>query len=105
MPVKPRSRCRNCKQLHTGTGMCNRCRLADRRARRPDMRTDENRRAQVVAAWRADQGDVCPGWQCPPHPAADLTADHIQSVAAGGREDGELTVLCVPCNSRKRDSQ
>jgi 5-methylcytosine-specific restriction endonuclease McrA len=31
----------------------------------------------------------------------DLTADHVVPVAAGGPEDGPLTVLCRGCNSAK----
>ncbi|GII88263.1 hypothetical protein Ssi03_62530 [Sphaerisporangium siamense] len=59
------------------------------------------RRAATVRAWRARYGNWCPGYGVPAHPARDLTADHITAVAAGGREDGPLTVLCVSCNARK----
>lgn len=72
------------------------------RERRPDYTSQERtRRAEAVAAWRAMHGDVCPGWQRPPHPASDLTADHPIEVAAGGSEGQDLMVLCRSCNSSK----
>lgn len=36
------------------------------------------------------------------HASADLTADHLMPVGAGGDEAGPLTVLCRSCNGRKR---
>ncbi|PSR63987.1 hypothetical protein C8259_09045 [Nocardia nova] len=63
---------------------------------------EQQRRAAAVRAHRARRGDWCPGWRRPPHPSADLTADHITPVASG-RPDGPLQVLCRSCNSRKRD--
>ncbi len=74
---------------------------AAKRARRPYPQAERTRRAAVVSAWRATIGDWCPGWQVAPHHATDLTADHPIAVAAGGREDAPLTVLCRSCNSRK----
>jgi hypothetical protein len=49
-------------------------------------------------------GDWCPG--VPElgrgaHPAANLTADHVLEVAAGGLESGPLVVRCGPCNSAR----
>jgi 5-methylcytosine-specific restriction protein A len=64
---------------------------------------ETQRRAETVAAWRAVHGDRCPGWRRPPHAASDLTADHVDAVGAGGREDGPLSVLCRSCNGRKAD--
>lgn len=61
------------------------------------------RRRETVKAWRGDHGDHCPGYDRPPHPSSDLTADHVVPVAAGGSEDGPLGVLCRQCNARKRD--
>lgn len=66
---------------------------------------ERQRRAAVVRAWRRRYGDWCPGWQVDPHPHADLCADHLDPVGAGGAEDGPLSVLCRPCNSRKRDGR
>ena len=65
--------------------------------------SERKRRAAVVAAWRRDVGDVCPGYQRPAHNALDLCADHVTPVAAGGDEHGELQILCRACNSSKRD--
>jgi 5-methylcytosine-specific restriction protein A len=101
MPNKPQSRCGQCQQLHTGTGTCNACRMRDRRARRPELRSDQDRRAQAVQDWRDQYGDVCPGWERDPHEATDLTADHIHAVATGGDETGPLAVLCRTCNAGK----
>jgi hypothetical protein len=47
-------------------------------------------------------GWVCPGWQRDAHPAIDLTADHINPSAAGGRMGGPLRVLCRSCNSARQ---
>jgi 5-methylcytosine-specific restriction protein A len=61
---------------------------------------ERRRMATTVASHRAAHGDWCPGWECPPHPAADLTADHVVPIAHGGL-GGPLTVLCRSCNSRR----
>jgi hypothetical protein len=46
-------------------------------------------------------GDWCPGYQRPAHPAADLTIDHVEPLAAGGApfDIGNTAVLCRSCNS------
>lgn len=88
-------RCDDCTRQHETD------RTKGKRERRPythAMRTD---RAAVVAAWRAEHGDWCPGWGRDPHPTPHLTADHLIPVAAGGDEQGEMSVLCRSCNSRK----
>jgi 5-methylcytosine-specific restriction protein A len=96
--LAPRTRCPPCATP------VERARNQAKQTRRPERSNAERqRRAQAVAAHRATYGDWCPGWQRPPHPAADLTADHIVGViGSGGAEDGPLQVLCRPCNSRKR---
>jgi len=69
-----------------------------RNARRAHYRGQWTTIARLaVAAHRAEYGDWCPGWQCPPHPATDLTADHVEprSLARGVR------VLCRSCNARR----
>lgn len=101
--------CVGCQSRFEGRGLrCADC--AARRQReqpaRPKRRPGYNqaereRRARTVAAHRAVFGDWCPGYQRPAHPSTDLTADHIVSVAAGGSEGGDLTVLCRGCNGRK----
>lgn len=78
--------------------------LTTKRERRPRIASEDRRRADTVRAWRAEHGDWCPGWQRPPHPATDLTADHIVAFAVNGDEAGELTVLCRSCNGRKAAS-
>lgn len=105
MPLRP---CLDCGTL-TRTTRCpahtrrtEYARTLGKRARRPRIpAAEDKRRSQTVAAWRAAHGDWCPGWHRPPHPSADLTADHITPVAAGGSETGPLTVLCRSCNSAK----
>jgi hypothetical protein len=55
-----------------------------------------------VADHRAIVGDWCPGWERhPAHPSADLTADHVKEVGAGGRPDGHLVVRCRSCNAAR----
>lgn len=105
MPLRP---CLGCGRITNGS-RCPTCQLPTRHTpkaphsqRRPDFTwAERQRRAKTVAAWRAENGDICPGYRTPPHPSADLTADHITPVAAGGAEDGPLAVLCRTCNGRK----
>lgn len=89
-------------------GPCQRHARADRRHRArttPTKRTRDwteiNRRRAAVRAHRALYGDWCPGYRTPGHASTDLTADHIDEIATGGRPDGKLAVLCRSCNSRK----
>jgi 5-methylcytosine-specific restriction enzyme A len=100
--------CLDCKRTIRGKTRCRDCQaqLDKRKAqRRPDLHTDQaerRRRAAVVADHRAIVGDWCPGWAGrPAHPSADLTADHVKEVAAGGRVTGRLVVRCRSCNSAK----
>jgi hypothetical protein len=75
-----------------------------KRARRPDLddAAERKRRRQLVADHRARVGDWCPGLdQHPAHPCADLVADHVVEVAAGGLASGRLRVLCRSENSRR----
>jgi 5-methylcytosine-specific restriction protein A len=92
------SRCVDCQRTYDRTT------LRGKRLRRPRVsKAEEHRRVRVVATWRRDYGDVCPGWHRPPHPATDLTADHLLPVGAGGMEAGPLGVLCRVCNGAKQD--
>lgn len=61
---------------------------------------ERKRRAAVIAAWRSAHGDLCPGYKRPPHPANNLTAEHLTPVGDGGDQSGPLSVLCRSCNSR-----
>jgi len=54
------------------------------------------RRKQAVNEWRDQYGNWCP--LCGKR-GVRLTADHVFPVALGGREDGELRVICQTCNS------
>jgi 5-methylcytosine-specific restriction protein A len=105
--------CLGCGVLVTGPASkqgtrCAKCRRQQqrvKRAKRPRIsHTEEQRRAHVVAQWRAAYGDWCPGWQRMAHHTADLTADHVVAVAAGGGEAGPLQVLCRACNGAKQAS-
>jgi 5-methylcytosine-specific restriction protein A len=85
-PGQPR--CTTCEQAHQ----------RERNATRSHYHGDWAKLArEAVAAHRATHGDWCPGWRRPPHPATDLTADHIdpRSLAAG------IRILCRGCNSRR----
>ncbi|MFC3504822.1 HNH endonuclease [Micromonospora krabiensis] len=100
--------CLDCGTLTDGT-RCTTCRrpreramLQAKRQRRPrPTHAEDKRRAAAVAAHRREHGDWCPGWRRDPHEASDLTADHVDAVAAGGAESGDLQVLCRSCNSAK----
>jgi 5-methylcytosine-specific restriction enzyme A len=100
--------CRGCGTTVRGRPRCVDCQRAHDRAkaaRRPDLHADaqeRERRRRVVADHRAMVGDWCPGWERQPaHLSADLTADHVREVAAGGRPDGKLVVRCRSCNSAR----
>ena len=100
-------RCLDCKASVRGKPRCGDCqRTRDRakRAKRPDLddAAERRRRRQLVADHRARVGDWCPGLgQHPAHPSADLVADHVVEVAAGGLASGPLRVLCRSENSRR----
>ncbi len=68
-----------------------------------DTRAWQRLSARVLRAWRGQHGDWCPGYGRDPHPASDLTADHVVPLAAGGAplDIGNLAVLCRSCNSTK----
>jgi hypothetical protein len=100
-------RCLDCTRSVRGKPRCGDCqRVKDRakRARRPDLddAAERERRRRLVADHRARVGDWCPGLgQHPAHPCADLVADHVVEVAAGGLASGPLRVLCRSENSRR----
>jgi 5-methylcytosine-specific restriction enzyme A len=100
--------CLDCKQAVRGKPRCRDCQARKDRAKaakRPDLHNDaaeRRRRREAVADHRSIVGDWCPGWQGrPAHPSADLTADHVREVAAGGRPDGRLVVRCRGCNAAR----
>lgn len=66
-------------------------------------RTWQRLSARVLRAWRGEHGNWCPGYGRPGHRAADLTADHVVPLAAGGApfDIANTAVLCRSCNSTK----
>jgi hypothetical protein len=102
--------CLGCGVLVRGASRCPRCKAERERAkaaRRPDLHNDAHereRRRRAVADHRARIGDWCPG--VPElgrgqHAAANLSADHLLEVGAGGDPRGPLVVRCVPCNAAR----
>jgi hypothetical protein len=62
--------------------------------------SERRRRAATVAAHVRRHGWTCPGDdQHQAHPCRDLTAHHIDAVAAGGDPNGPHAVLCRSRNS------
>jgi 5-methylcytosine-specific restriction protein A len=68
-----------------------------------DTRAWQSLSVRVIARHRGQYGNWCPGYGRDPHPASNLTADHIVPLAAGGAplDIGNLAVLCRSCNSTK----
>jgi hypothetical protein len=99
--------CLGCGRSVRGKPRCTSCqrdRDRPKRVRRPDLddAAERKRRARLVADHRGRIGDWCPGLgQHPAHPCADLVADHVVEVAAGGLASGPLRVLCRSENSRR----
>ena len=54
-------------------------------------KAERNRRALTVAAWIAEHGWTCPGWQRPAHPSRDLTLTGMYNVLAKLRSGEPLT--------------
>ena len=93
----PRRRGLDCGTLTTAT-RCTPCRARKKQVRNAGASAARD----VVTAWRQQHGNICPGWGRPPHPAADLTADHRTPLHHGGDNSAaNLTVLCRSCNARK----
>lgn len=105
----PKTPCVDCGAASAGL-RCMACYRRSRPApvgRRADLDDWKARdaRKRAVKAWRATQGDYCPGFEKPPHPASDLTADHPLEVVLGGDpRPGEYSILCRSCNARKSHS-
>jgi 5-methylcytosine-specific restriction enzyme A len=99
---------RGCRNVVRGKPYCTdhqRAKDQAKAAKRPDLHNDareRERRRRVVADHRAMVGDWCPGWERQPaHSSADLTADHVREVAAGGSPYGHLVVRCRSCNAAR----
>jgi 5-methylcytosine-specific restriction protein A len=101
MPTKARRACSVCRQSLAAD---------ERHGHEPQRKpapasaryswAERKRRAETVAAWVLVHGWVCPGYGVPPHPASDLTADHLIPRSLGG-EHGPLGVACAGCNARR----
>src|SRR5690349_5203512 len=110
----PRTPCVDCSTPCTGT-RCRRCWLRTQRrpaagpkvAREGYDWSERKRRKATVDAWVAEHGWMCPGYGIAAHMVmpGKLSADHVTPVARGGPENGPLAVLCLSCNSAKRDGR
>jgi 5-methylcytosine-specific restriction protein A len=90
----------------------NRCEL-HRRSKHDAMNRPTAPNPAYDSAWRKVVRKVVTnhvlthGWNCPgygraPHPATDLTGDHVVSLADGGASTAaNVRILCRSCNSRK----
>ena len=104
-------KCLDCPALVRGRPRCTDCRRVrdlakSRRKQHADLdlhttRLERKRRAQW--SWPSTAPSLATGVQAwgrrPAHPSADLTADHVREVAAGGRPDGRLVVRCRSRNA------
>lgn len=109
MPKRP---CLDCSRLTTNASRCDICGAAYGRRVNAYRGSATNRgygykwqqqAVVVLNRHRAVHGELCGGYLVPPHPASDLTVDHIIPKAVGGTDDDEnLQVLCRGCNGRKR---
>lgn len=60
-------------------------------------------RARTLAKHRREWGELCPGYQMPPHLSDRLSVDHVVALENGGAmyDEANVQVLCVSCNDRK----
>jgi hypothetical protein len=86
-----RGRCPDCRRTYE--------RLKSRSRRR--TAAERRRRQALIAAHVREHGWVCPGFERDPHPSDDLTADHLEPQAHGGRPESAIRILCRACNSRR----
>jgi 5-methylcytosine-specific restriction protein A len=99
--------CLDCNTPATSTRCpaCQHTHQARKTAQRPGRAAQATINAQLITAWVKRHGWTCPGLPGgpaahPPHPTADLTADHLHPVGLGGPEDGPRRVLCRTANSQ-----
>ncbi|MFI1090937.1 HNH endonuclease [Streptomyces sp. NPDC020917] len=105
--------CLGCARLTRNPSRCDNCTaIAERqRSQRRGKTTArgygyawQHLRARLIAEHVAIHGQWCPGFEREAHTAERLSVDHIVPRTAGGTDDREnLQVLCLSCNSRKRD--
>ena len=57
--------------------------------------------------WRYQHGNLCPGYDRPPHTDGILSLDHVIALADGGSltDRANFAVLCTVCNARKGASK
>lgn len=91
MPTKPRARCPDCKQLHSGTGRCHTCRATTTQR---GLGWTHQQAAAIILT-----GDPLCHW-CKIRPAT--TADHVTPRSHGGPTGldhlGNYVPACKPCN-------
>jgi hypothetical protein len=103
--------CSACRRIHNGTGPrcepCQRAHDTERNARRrhgghTDPRWTAHSR-RLLAAWRHEHGDYCPGdSNHPAHPSKDLTVHHPTPLTAGGSlTEQQMSIVCRSGNSTK----
>jgi hypothetical protein len=98
--------CPHCQRIKpdASSGPCDDCRRTYERnksRRRRRTAAERRRRQALIAAHVREHGWVCPGFEREPHASDDLTADHLEPQAHGGRPESEIRVLCRSCNSRR----
>lgn len=109
--------CIDCGAI-TATSPCTACKRARGRRRERGRPSPTQRgygapwrrlRARVLDAWIRDNGEICPGFRCRPHPpwpGNPLTVDHIVAKIDGGTDDlDNLAVLCKSCQGRKGQTE
>ena len=109
MPKAPKYPCQRCKHVRcTCTEPPTKTR-GERLLPRPQYKTsaERKRRAAAVSAFLDEHGFLLASGdlaaRCPEcrHVRAKWVADHVLSIADGGREDGELTVHCRSCSGKQ----
>jgi hypothetical protein len=88
--------------------LCPYCSSPHRGPHRQDT-PDQRQRQQILRAWKARYGNLCPGtpWCDTPdqtHPVApgDLTIDHRTAQTTGGEPSDDPAVICHTADSRKK---
>ena len=98
--------CTDCERgsAEVRRGRCPDCRRRyerDKSRKRRRTAAERRRRQALIAAHVREHGLICPGFEREPHASDDLTADHLEPQAHGGRPESAIRVLCRSCNSRR----
>ncbi len=89
-------------ELFSGQG--SRCAL---HKRAPATYAEQRAITKLKQAWVAQYGLLCPGYKRAAHQVStisQLSGDHVVPVVRGGRH-GPMRVLCISCNSARRDER